>query len=75
MYRFLAAHENDTSVPLVAIDGTFVAHASIPSSKVGVILTLDGRAFLWSKAQGAYVEVPTVVLATEQAPVDPELIH
>jgi hypothetical protein len=75
MYRYLAAHENDTSVPLVAIDGSFVAHASIPASKVGIVLTLDGRAFLWSKGQSAYVEVPTVVLATEQAPDDPELIH
>lgn len=69
MFRNLSPDENDASVKLVAIDGSFVARAAIPKSKIGVVLTLDGRAFIWSKSVGAYVERDTVILSHETAPV------
>ena len=68
MYRNLTPDENNAAVRLVAIDGTFIANAAIPKSKIGITLSLDGRVFMWSKSQSAYLEVPSVILAHEQPP-------
>lgn len=60
----LSAADNNAAVRLYGLDGLEVAVAQIPGEQIGVILTLDGRAFCWAPDHKAYVEVPTVVLQT-----------
>ena len=62
--RQLSAEENNAAVRLVGLDGQDCAVAQIPGEKIGVILTLDGRAFCWAPAHKVYVEVPTIVCSS-----------
>lgn len=66
----LSASDNDAAVRLYGLDGNEVAVANIPGAQIGVILTLNGRAFCWAPDHKAYVEVPTVVL-TSAPPIPP----
>jgi hypothetical protein len=71
----LSAADNNAAVRLYGLDGNEVAVAQIPGAQIGVILTLDGRAFCWAPDHKAYVEVPTVVLTScPPVPVG-EVVH
>jgi hypothetical protein len=74
-HRNLDQSENDHAVLLVGLDGEQVAVAQIPGKKVGVALTMDGRAFLYQRHKDCYVEVPTVILAAIKPLPEGTVVH
>ena len=71
----LQHRENDCAVELLGLDGRSIAIAQIPENRVGIILTLDGRAFQYQSLQKCYVEVPTVILGLTEHPPMGAIVH
>lgn len=66
--------ELEAQVALHGLDGLKVCTAYIPREKVGMVLTLEGRAFMWAPDSKIYLEAPTVILVKEP-PAERERYH